>query len=253
MVKRGSTTFSATKVAKAGLMASAALTRILELEKEVSGLRHHVSVLSKQNHGLKKEAERREEEKGANVASPVRVQEPEPQVVVEPEVRMSGTIVAGDKEDVWVTPVAGVAEPPVAETRVAVEVDEPEVALVRLPKGKKRRLTVGGDGGMSEDDTEVMTVNPIEEEREVMVVPVGPRLQTLAVPRGPRLADGPAVGGWNMVRRQYPFVDRSLVGVRNGMVGDTYRTRGSFARAPFVNRGGGRGGGIAGGGRTFFH
>jgi len=106
MVKRGSTSFSATKVAKAGLAASAALTRILELEREVLRLRHHVSVLLKRNQVLRKDAERRDEDDGAEVASPVRVQEPEPQVVAEPEVRMSGTIVAEDEEDVWVAPVA---------------------------------------------------------------------------------------------------------------------------------------------------
>jgi len=49
MVKQGPTTFSATKVAsaKAGLVASGALEKIMDLEKEVSKLRHHVSVLSK--------------------------------------------------------------------------------------------------------------------------------------------------------------------------------------------------------------
>jgi len=34
-----------------------------------------------------------------------------------------------------------------------------------------------------------------------------------------------------VVRRDYPFVDRSLVGVRNGMVGDSYRTREGSGRA----------------------
>jgi len=186
MVKRGPTTFSATKVAKAGLAASAALTRILELEKEVSRLRHHVSVLSKRNHGLQKEADRRSEDNGAEVASPVRVQEPEPQVVVEPEVRMSGVIVAEDEEHVWGAPVA---KPAVAESRVALEVEEPEVALVRLPKGKKRRLTVGGDGDESGDDSEVMTVVPEEEGIIVATsIPRAPRGMTMVgmAPVGPR-------------------------------------------------------------------
>jgi len=40
------------------------------------------------------------------------------------------------------------------------------------------------------------------------------------------------------VRRAYRFVDRSLTGMRNGMVGDTHQTRGNFARALFVDRGG---------------
>jgi len=51
MAKRGSTSFSATKVAKSGLVLAEALGRVLELEKEVSRLRHHISVLSKRNHG----------------------------------------------------------------------------------------------------------------------------------------------------------------------------------------------------------
>jgi len=58
-------------------------------------------------------------------------------------------------------------------------------------------------------------------------------------PRGPKLAGGPRVRGWNVVRREYRFVDRSLVEMPNGMVGDSYQTRGNFAHAPFVSRGGG--------------
>jgi len=182
MVKRGSTTFSAMKVAKAGLAASAALTRILELEKEVSKLRHHVSVLSKRNHAMQKEADKRSLDDGAEVASPVRVQEPEPQVVVEPEVRMSGTIVAEGEEDVWVAPVA---KPAVAESRVALEVDEPEVALVRLPKGKRRRA-VGDEAVREEEGSEeeevvegIIVATSIPRKPRGMVVvagaPVGPR------------------------------------------------------------------------------
>jgi len=88
MVKRGSTTFSASKVAKAGLTATAALHKILDFEKDVSKLRHHVSVLSKKNHGLQKQVDRLKKEEVAvfsEVASPERVEEPEPQVVDEPE------------------------------------------------------------------------------------------------------------------------------------------------------------------------
>jgi len=236
MVKRGPNTFSATKVAKAGLAASAALTRMLELGKEVSKLRHHVSVLSKRNHALQKEVDKRGSGDGTEVTSPVRVQEPEPQAVAEPEVRMSGIIAAEEDEDVWVAPVA---KRPVAESRVAVEVDEPEVGLVRLPKGKKRRLN-GEDEEESGDKAEVMTVIPVEKNREVIVAPLGPTLQYSVVPRGPRLADGPEVRGWNVVRREYRFVDRSLIGERNGMVGDSYRTRGNFARAQLRGNFGGR-------------
>ena len=207
-----------------------------DLEKEVSRLRHHVSVLSRRNHGLQKELDGLRVV-GEGVASN---KEPEPRVVAEPPEPVVDSEVAPSVASVevadWVAPVAKPAE---AESRVALEMEEPEVALVRLPKGKKRRLTVGGDVGEGEEETEVMTVIPVVGEREANVAPLGPRLLTLAVPRGPRLADGPAVRGWNVVRREYRFVDRSLIGVRNGMVGDTYRTRGSIARAQFVNRGGG--------------
>jgi len=183
MVKRGSTTFSATKVAKAGLAASAALTRILELEKEVSKLRHHVSVLSKRNHALQKEADKRSLGDGAEVASPVRVEEPEPQVVVEPEVRMSGVIVAEDEEDVW---VANVAKQAVAESRVALEVDGPEVAVVRLPKGKRRRTCEEEESEVEESGAEV-----VEEVEEVGIIVAE------SIPRGPRsmvVVDGAPVG-----------------------------------------------------------
>jgi len=49
MAKRGSTSFSVTKVAKSGLITAKALERVLEWEKEVSRLRYHVAVLSKRN------------------------------------------------------------------------------------------------------------------------------------------------------------------------------------------------------------
>jgi len=202
MVKRGSTTFSATKVAKAGLAALPALTRILELEKEVSKLRHHVSVLSKRNHALQKEVDKRGSGDGAEVASPVRVQEPEPQVVVEPEVRMSGIIVAEEEEDLF---VASEAKPAVAESRVALVVDEPEVALVRLPKGKRRRV--------ESEDREVVVVGSEAEESEVEVVegvivatsiPVAPKgMQMVGVaPVGPR---GRGYFGRGVVNPKFPM------------------------------------------------
>jgi len=182
MVKRGSTTFSATKVAKAGLAASAALARILELEKEVGRLRHHVSVLSKQIHVMGKEEERERGGDGAEVASPVRVQEPEPQVVAEPEVRMSGIIVAEGEEDVWVAPVA---KPAVAESRVALVVEEPEVALVRLPKGKRRRTNVESE---EEETTESEAEEVVEGQMVATSIPRKPR--GMVVVAGPQLGRG---------------------------------------------------------------
>jgi len=115
-------------------------------------------------------------------------------VVAERLERMSGVIVAEGEEDVWVAPGA---KPAVAESRVALEVDEPEVVLVRLRKGKKRRLKVGGGAEDNEEETDVMTVIPVEEEREVIVARVAPQSDLVrdntVVPLGPRLRDGPRV------------------------------------------------------------
>jgi len=203
--------FSATKVAKAGLAASAALDKILALEKEVSRLRHHVSVLSKRCHVLKKEADGRVEsgkeevEKDDGVASPERVEEPEPQVVAEPPERM--IIVAEAEEDVW---VASVAKPAVAESRVALEVDGPEVAMVRLPKGKRRRTDEGGEGSEGEE-SEVESV--VEVEREEIIVATS----VPSEPRGMQMVGRAPVGparrgnfGRGMVNPNFPlFFGRS--------------------------------------------
>jgi len=47
MVNAKKNSFTATQVAENGMVMGAAFMRILELEKEVARLRHHVSVLSK--------------------------------------------------------------------------------------------------------------------------------------------------------------------------------------------------------------
>ena len=217
MVKRGYTTFSATKVAKAGLAASAALARILELEKEVGKLGHHVSVLSRRIQVMGKEAERKEEGDGAEVASPVRVQEPEPRVVAEPEVRMSGTIVAGEDENVWVAPVA---EQAVADSRVALVVDEPEVALVRLPKGKRWRTC-------EEVGSEV-------EESKAKVVEEGIIVAT-SIPRKPRgmvVVEGAPVGP-----RRGGLSGRGVVNLRFSMFfNQSYRFVGDHEKWPVRRR-----------------
>jgi len=177
MVKRGSTTFSATKVAKAGLTATAALQKILDLEKDVSKLRHHVSVLSKRNHGLQKEVERLKKEEVADsseVISPERVEEPEPLVVAEPEeeveVDMGAAFVAS--ADVAGIRVASEARPSEAESRVAVVVDGdggPSAISVLVSEGKRRRVDDSSEEG---------------DEDEEVVVPTGPRG---GAPVGPRL------------------------------------------------------------------
>jgi len=74
MAKRGSTTFSATKVAIARLAASLALSQMLELGKDPLRLRHYVAVQLRRNHRLQKEADEWElgGDKGSEVTSPVR-------------------------------------------------------------------------------------------------------------------------------------------------------------------------------------
>jgi len=226
MVKRGTTTFSATKVAKAGLVASAALQKIMDLEKEVSKLRHHVSVLSKRNHLLQKEAEKGKkevEEAISEVASPEKVEEPEPRMVAEPLESMSGTIVAKDEEDVWVAPVA---KPEVAESRVAQVFEEdggPAEVVRSMSAFKKRRI----DEGEGED------VEVVEVIGSLSVVLTGPRGGAQLGPRMMRGERGgaPRAPSIRLFPRAYRFVNRSLLGVCNRMVGDSYHTRGGSARA----------------------
>ena len=155
-------------------------------------MRHHVSVLSNRNHALSKEAEKKRDDDGAEVASPARVQEPEPQVVAEPEGRISRVIVGEAEEYVWVAPVA---KPAVAESRVALEIREPEVALVKLPKGKRRRTD--GDEGVKEDEGSeavevvkgIIVATSIPRKPRGMVVVAGARVG----PRGVRTSGRGAV------------------------------------------------------------
>ena len=182
MAKRGITKFSAAQVAKQGLAVSTAVLKMVDLEKEVSRFRHHVSVLSRRNHGLQKELDgiRRV---GEEVASH---KEPELQVVVEPsepvvDDEVAPSVGSVEVED-WVAPVA---KPAVAESRVVLEVDEPEVALVRLPKGKRRRAV--GDEGMRETEGSeaeevvegiIVATSILRKLRGMVIVegaPVGPR------------------------------------------------------------------------------
>jgi len=115
---------------------------------------------------LQGEAEKGKEEVEVAVsemASPGRVEEPEPHMVAEPLERMSSVIVAEEEEDVWVVPVA---KPDVAESRVSRLVQEDGgLSEVSRPMSanKRRRLDNGGD----ESEEEV--------ERGVIVVPSGPR------------------------------------------------------------------------------
>ena len=226
-------------------MASAALQKIMDLEKEVTKLRHHVSVLSKRNHALKQEVEKKKEEEACEqVTSPVRGKEPEPRGVAETSDQVmgkSGHIVVQEEEDVlWMVPVVTprVGTPPVAESRVAIEMDDGPLVVVMLGS-KKRRVEESGEEESSGGEEEgVEEVGP--------VVPVGPRG---GMPMGPAMM----VGGRRVPNRhrgrpgfryeevnRYRFVDRTLLGQRSGIVGDSYHTRGDRARA--LGRGNMRGG-----------
>ena len=175
MAKRGTTTFSATKVAKAGLAASAALQRILDLEKEVSKLRHHVSVLSKRNHGLKKEMEgmreRGEEEKDEEVASQ---KEPEPAV--------AETVAEPSESEEEAESVASSVAPMSTEGEGDVEVRKEVVFDDRMMDRRDR---------MSDEDVVVegrivplSGYTPAVEEKVRTVVPLGPRGYRAEVPVG---------------------------------------------------------------------
>jgi len=98
---------------------------------------------------------------------------------------------------------------------------------------------VDSEGG-GKYETEVMTVIP-SVSREVIRAPLGPRGNggRAVVPTGPRRRGESSPREAGYVRREYRFVDRSLVEERNGIVGDSYRTRGKFARASFVGLRGG--------------
>ena len=61
--------------------------------------------------------------------------------------------------------MAPVAKPAVAESRVALVVDGPEVALVRLPKGMRRRTNLEEGSEVEESEAEV-----VEEVDEVGII-----------------------------------------------------------------------------------
>ena len=62
--KRGSKSFSANKLADTSLVMADMVRKMLEMEKEIGRLRHHVSVLSKREVGLRRELEGKGKGKG---------------------------------------------------------------------------------------------------------------------------------------------------------------------------------------------
>ena len=165
--------FSATKVDKAGLAAGAALDKILGMEKEISRLRHHVSVLLKRNHGLQKEMEglrKWEEEKDEELASQ---KEPEPSVVE--------TVAEPSESDVVAKSVAA------SEASMEVEKEEVRERVLfddQMPDLRDR---------MSDEDVVVegkivrlSGYTPEVEENVEAAVPLGPRGYVAEAPLGPR-------------------------------------------------------------------
>ena len=87
MVNAKKTSFTATQVANNGMAMGAAFRRILELEKEVSRLWHHVSILLK---GLNGKGERKGVEENEEVAEVVAEAEAEAEERVDTEVAAVG-------------------------------------------------------------------------------------------------------------------------------------------------------------------
>jgi len=212
MVNAKKTSFTATQVASNGMAMGAAFMGILELEKEVSRLRHHVSVLSKRLSG--KEREKKVEEK-EEVAEVVAEAEAEAEVGSGAEVAAVGAPpitsgvykVVAEVEDREEEIVAGVESMSVGSGD-----DEDEVVngriVVRLPGDRKRRIA------------ETEGEERVEEKALVRAIPVGPRSGDRRSVEGVRVLSGPSsyfVGrGRGVVERGFGF----------GMEGYGYRGRG---------------------------
>jgi len=211
MVNAKKTSFTATQVANNGMAMGAAFMRILELEKEVSRLRHHVSVLSKRLNGKEKREEETEKEEVAEVVAEAEAEAEEgveagAAAVGTPPITSGVYKVVAEKEVVASEVVAGIEA-----MSMGSEVDEDEVVngkiVVRLPGDRKRRIAEAGGG------------DRVEEKALVRAIPVGPRSGVMSmrigegVPREPSGMFGRGRGGTG---RGFGF----------GMEGYGYRSRG---------------------------
>jgi len=106
----------------------------------------------------------------SEVASPVGVKEPEPQVVAEPEEEVGVDNVAEEFVAVAEVRLARVATPKVAEPHVGEEDEDDDCRSVVTMPGRKRRLD-----DVAMEGVEVVGLN--------VVVPVGPRGGASAGPR----------------------------------------------------------------------
>jgi len=144
MVNAKKTSFTATQVANNGMAMGGAFMCILELEKEVLRLRHHVSVLSKR---LNEKGEERKVEEKEEVAEVVAEAEAEAGLEVEAVVAAIGVPPITSGVYKVVAKEEDVAEEIVAEVEsmsVGSGEDEDEVVdgriVVRLPGDRKRRI-----------------------------------------------------------------------------------------------------------------
>jgi len=174
MVNAKKTSFTATSVGENSLALCVALMRIQELEKEVSRLRHQVSVLSKKLNGRKEEKRVEEREEVAEVVAEVAA-------VGAPPITSGVYKVVAEGEDVVDEIMAGVES-----MSVGSEDDEDEVIdgkiVVRLPGDRKRRIAEAGEGERVE----------VEEGDVVRAIPVGPRSGVLRSVEGRRVPSGAA-------------------------------------------------------------
>ena len=231
MVKKISSSLAASNATS-----SKALDRILALEAEVSRLRHHVSVLSKRLHKLdppRRKSSRTdlspslgiEEDTLRSAGGGKAVEKKGVAEKLPPGLGLGGSVAGGGAEGLameeGLASPAEVAEPEAEEMDVAsVELlgneEEEEVAVVRLPGGKKRKIEEVGPG---------------------MVVRLGVGEELVKVPTGPRMGSPGVVGRGRGGR----FGMRSLILV--GLAGRGFQGimgRGDSVCGP---RGQGRGGG----------
>jgi len=208
MVNAKKTSFTATQVANNSMAMGAAFMCILELEKEVSRLRHHVSVLSKRLHEKGEEKRVEEKEEVAEVVAEAEAEaEAEVAAVGVPPITSGVYKVVAEGVDVAEEIVAGVESMSVGSRDDEDEIVDGRI-VVRLPGDRKRRIAeTGGD-------------ERVDEKALVRAIPVGPRSGEKKSVVGVRVPSGPSS----------MFVGRGRGGMGRGfgfgMEGYGYRDRG---------------------------
>ena len=181
MVKRGSKSFSANKLADTGLVMADLVRKVFEMEREIGRLRHHVSVLSKREVGLRRELEGKGVREGVAEG---RVEVVADEVVAggtDPAPQEAAEVVAGGEESGEGSSVAGWSDR-MTDLRNRLSDEDVMVGGKIVPVGGYEPGLVGVGVGCS-------TVVPcapraMSEGRELVLgAPAGPRAQ-LARGRG---------------------------------------------------------------------